>query len=128
MRGKMNFKLNHISIPRPINSDKIARDFYSGLLNLEEMPTPSALEFRQPIWYRLDENRELHIYVIESEQNVTTNRHFCLEAENNLKQLFTRLKDADIKVWEPVPVPDRFRFFCEDPFGNVIEFIQFYEK
>jgi hypothetical protein len=33
-----------------------------------------------------------------------------------------RLVEAGFKPWGPEPIPGRPRFFCRDPFGNIIEF------
>jgi len=48
-------------------------------------------------------------------------RHLCLEVED-LEALRRQLQAAGYRPYDDIPIPNRPRFFCRDPFGNLIEF------
>jgi len=52
---------------------------------------------------------------VDDEQN-----HFCLVVDD-LAAYRQRLTEAGIAITEADPIPTRPRFFCRDPFGNLLE-------
>jgi catechol 2,3-dioxygenase-like lactoylglutathione lyase family enzyme len=113
----MTTRLQHVSVPRPPGSDDRARAFYGGLLGLEELPPPAALE--GVLWYRLGA-AELHLFS-ERERLPELRQHLCLEVDD-LEALRERLEVAGVATQDATPIPGRPRFFCRDPFGNRLEF------
>lgn len=115
----MNFRIQHVSVPRPPGSDDAARRFYGEILGLEEITPPASLRDLNVIWYRLG-NTELHILTEEPQGQDHSGRHFCV-AVDDVEALHERLEAAGIAVVGTTPIPGRPRYFIRDPFGNLIE-------
>ncbi|MEZ4868820.1 MAG: VOC family protein [Caldilineaceae bacterium] len=113
-------RLQHVSVPRPPGSDDVARAFYGAVLGLAEMPPPQALHHLNVIWYRLGGGTELHLLTEEPGGQDHSGRHFCL-AVDDVEALRLRLEAAGVTVVGDIPIPGRPRYFCRDPFGNLIE-------
>lgn len=116
----MKVRLQHVSIPRPPDSDEVTRQFYGGLLGLEEKPAPSSIVSLGLIWYWVGDDSELHIFTEDSIDDPSI-RHFCLVVDD-IDSIQKKIADAGYEVWEPEKIPGRPRFFCRDPFRNIIEF------
>ncbi|MFO7630994.1 MAG: VOC family protein [Caldilinea sp.] len=116
----MTFRLQHVAIPRPPDTDTPARAFYGELLGLTELAPPHTLRTLGVIWYQVGVESELHIYVEEPMGQDHSGRHFCLAVED-VESLRVRLIEAGVSVVGDVPIPDRQRYFVRDPFGNLIE-------
>lgn len=115
----MNFRIQHVSVPRPPGSDDAARRFYGEILGLEEITPPASLRDLNVIWFRLG-NTELHILTEEPQGQDHSGRHFCV-AVDDVEALRERLEAAGIAVVGTTPIPGRPRYFIRDPFGNLIE-------
>ncbi len=115
-------RLQHVSIPRPPGEEsaKLADAFYSGIVGLESKPVPSTIKHLDLVWFVIADDSELHVFAEET-QNDKTGRHFCL-AIDNLADLRQKLVDANYETWEPEAIRGRPRFFCRDPFKNIVEF------
>ncbi len=116
----MTARLQHVSIPRPPNSDDITRKFYGGLIGLEEKPAPVSIQSMGLIWFKVGGDSELHVFT-EDSINDPSIRHFCLVVDD-VHILRKKLEDGNYEVWDVEPIPGRPRFFCRDPFRNIIEF------
>lgn len=112
--------LQHVSIPRPPGSEEMTRAFYSGVLGLEELPVPSTIQHFDLIWFALGPDAELHVFSQEPIESATR-QHFCLVVED-LPGLRKKLVEGGYETWEPDVIRGRPRFFCRDPFQNIIEF------
>jgi catechol 2,3-dioxygenase-like lactoylglutathione lyase family enzyme len=115
----LNFRIQHVSVPRPPGSDDAARRFYGEILGLEEITPPASLRDLNVIWFRLG-NTELHILTEEPQGQDHSGRHFCV-AVDDVEALRERLEAAGIAVVGTTPIPGRPRYFIRDPFGNLIE-------
>lgn len=111
-------RVQHVSIPRPPGSDAQTRAFYGELLRLEELPTPDSIKKYDVIWFRLGDT-ELHVFRCD-EINEHLGRHFCIEVDD-LDALRQRLAEAGYAPEDTDIIPNRPRFYCNDPFGNMIE-------
>lgn len=120
----MAFMLQHVSIPRPPGeaSADLARQFYSGLIGLTEKPVPSSITHLDLVWFIIGEETELHVFAEEVEANAS-GRHFCLSIDD-VDTLQKALSQGGYETWFPEKIPGRPRFFCRDPFRNIIEFTQ----
>jgi catechol 2,3-dioxygenase-like lactoylglutathione lyase family enzyme len=116
-------RLQHVSIPIPPGGEARARDFYSGRLGLEERDVPPKLDPNQLIWFRVGGDLELHLF-IEAEPPRDA-RHFCLVVDEDLNGLRARLEAAGVETNDTTPIVGRPRFFCRDPFGNLVELTRF---
>lgn len=114
-------EIQHVSIPRPpgAESREQARRFFAGLLGLEEKPVPKSIQHLDLIWFQVGD-RELHCFSEESIDD-PSGRHFCLVVED-VNAVRSKLAEAGYEPWSPEEIPGRPRFFCRDPFNNIIEF------
>jgi hypothetical protein len=113
--------LQHVSIPRPpgLESRKQAQVFFGELLGLVEIPVPHSIQHLDLVWFQVGKS-ELHVFSEEAPDN-KSGRHFCLVTAN-VEGTRQKLLDAGYEPWNPEVIPGRPRFFCRDPFGNIIEF------
>ena len=95
------------------------RRFYGGVLGLEERPTPSTLAGTTLLWFSAGEGLELHFF--PGVPDPKAGRHFCLDIED-LEETRRRLQEAGLEPYDDTPIPNRPRFFCRDPVGNLVEF------
>lgn len=116
----MNIGLQHVSVPRPPDSDEVARHFYGEVLGLTEVTPPKALADLNVIWYRLAGDTEIHLLTEEPAGQDHSGRHFCL-AVDDVEALRQQLEAAGVTVVGTTRIPGRPRYFCRDPFGNMIE-------
>ena len=120
----MKIVLQHVSIPRPPGKEsaETARAFYNGVLGLAVKPTPVTIEHLDLVWFNITEDTELHVFS-ENDSDTASARHFCLNVEN-LDGMIQTLKDAGYEPWMPEEITGRPRYFCRDPFDNIVEFTQ----
>jgi catechol 2,3-dioxygenase-like lactoylglutathione lyase family enzyme len=111
--------LQHVSSPFAAGGDGDLRAFYGELLGLRELPTPTSLGHLDLVWFAAGDGLELHFF--SGETDPVTARHFCLEVED-LDETRQRLLDAGRQPYDDTPIPNRPRFFCRDPAGNLVEF------
>lgn len=119
---KINIRrLNHVQICVPFGEEERVREFYGGLLGLEEIEKPEVLKKNGGLWYKIADI-QLHVGV-EDTGGKASKRHPGFEVEDvrgvraYLEQSGVRTKD------EPTLAGvERFSFF--DPFGNRIELLE----
>jgi catechol 2,3-dioxygenase-like lactoylglutathione lyase family enzyme len=112
-------RLQHVSIPIPSGSEEQARAFYGDLLGLEERDVPPHLEPERFIWFNAGApDLELHLMI--GSRPPEGGHHLCLELQQ-LEDLRARLDKAGFETSDTTPIVGRTRFFCRDPFGNLLE-------
>ena len=116
----MRARLQHVSIPRPPGGEAATRAFYGDLLGLAEMAPPNSLNSIELIWFKIGDDAELHVFR-EDPLDDPSVRHYCLVVED-LAILREKLSAAGYAPYDDMPIPGRPRFFCRDPFNNIIEF------
>jgi catechol 2,3-dioxygenase-like lactoylglutathione lyase family enzyme len=115
-------RLQHVSTPYPEGRQDDVRAFYGGVLGLREKPLPDSLADQALVWFDAgDGEMELHFLVDEAGIDGRAARHFCLEVDD-LDGIRARLGDAGYETRDTTPIRHRPRFFCRDPFGNLLEF------
>lgn len=113
-------RLQHVSLLIPPGTQEAVRAFYRRLIGLEEKQPPADLAQRGIVWFAADEGEmELH-FIPTTEHLVENEQHFCL-AVDDLDEYRRRLSAAGVTIIEATPIPSRPRFFCRDPFGNLVE-------
>ncbi len=117
----MKFQLHHVSIPRAPGSDAMTRGFYGGVLGFEEIPAAASVMYLDVLWFKIGEASELHVFADESLDD-SSFRHFCLLVDD-LAGMRDKLAAAGYAPYDGDVIPGRPRFFCRDPFGNLIEFL-----
>lgn len=115
----IRLELQHVSVPIPDDGRDLARAFYGGLLGLEERDVPPKLDPSQLVWFRVGDDRELHLFASGEPQ--PRSQHFCLRLDQGLAELRERLEAAGVEVDDTEEIIGRPRFMCRDPFGNRIE-------
>jgi catechol 2,3-dioxygenase-like lactoylglutathione lyase family enzyme len=114
-------RLQHVSTPYPRGRQDDVRAFYGGLLGLTEKPVPASLAGQELIWFESGPDElELHFLPDPVAPDPRALRHFCLEVES-LDGYRSRLKAAGVEISYQTEIPNRPRFFCRDPFGNLVE-------
>jgi hypothetical protein len=118
----MPIRIQHVSIPYSPGQQTTARSFYGDLFGLTEIPVPTTLSDYPIIWYRLGDT-ELHLYS-EEPRDDASGRHFCfaLDSVAEMETLRQRLSNGGVAVNDAIEIPSRPRYFCRDPFNNLIEF------
>jgi catechol 2,3-dioxygenase-like lactoylglutathione lyase family enzyme len=111
----------HVQLAMPAGEEATARAFYGGLLGLDEVEKPAALQGRGGVWFRLGA-QELHLGV-EADFRPARKAHPAF-AVDHLERLRRRLDAHGVPTRDDVTLPDRTRFYCDDPFGNRLEFVQ----
>jgi catechol 2,3-dioxygenase-like lactoylglutathione lyase family enzyme len=118
-------RLQHVSIAIPVGGEAAARDFYGRLLGLAEKGVPPHLDPSGLIWFRLGEpDLELHLMLVD--EPAPERPHLCIELPS-LEDLRERLETAGISTSDATEIVGRPRFFCRDPFGNLLEFTRITE-
>jgi len=114
-------KLDHVQLAMPPGAEDTAREFFSGILGMVEEEKPDALAGRGGCWFRSN-SLVLHIGV-DNDFRPQKKAHpaICVA---DIDQLASKLQEHRIPVVRDDSLPDRMRFYSEDPFGNRIEFIQ----
>ena len=114
-------RLQHVSVIIREGGQAEARAFYGGLLGLEEKTPPRSLAHLNLVWFVVGEGEmELHCSPNGPVPRGNEAHHFCLEVDD-LAAYRDRLTGAGVEVSEAEPIPSRPRFFCRDPFGNLLE-------
>jgi len=111
--------LQHVSSPYPEGEAASVRRFYGEILGLREQPTPSTLAGMSLVWFSAGDGLELHFF--PGAQHVESTRHFCFDIDD-LEETRHRLEEAGLAPYDDTPIPNRPRFFCRDPVGNLVEF------
>jgi catechol 2,3-dioxygenase-like lactoylglutathione lyase family enzyme len=113
-------RLDHVQICIPFGEEERAREFYTGVLGLEEIEKPDALKPNGGLWFKVADI-QLHIGVEEMQGK--SKRHPAFEVEG-LEQIREHLRENQVKIKEETEVPGLNRFSFFDPFGNRIEFME----
>ena len=111
--------LQHVSSPFPDGEQATIRRFYGEVLGLREVPPPSSLESMRLVWYSAGPGLELHFF--PGQPDPTAARHLCLDIED-LEETRRDLAAAGLEPYDDISIPNRPRFFCKDPVGNLLEF------
>ncbi len=112
-------RLQHVSIAIAADGADAAREFYGGLLGLEEKPVPPKLDPNELIWFAAAGDLELHL--LRSGDVPPPSAHFCLAVDEGLDELRARIETAGTETFTATEIIGRPRFFCRDPFGNLVE-------
>jgi catechol 2,3-dioxygenase-like lactoylglutathione lyase family enzyme len=115
-------RFDHVQIAAPPGCEAEARRFFGDLLGLPEIEKPEPLRQRGGVWFAVG-SHQLHIGV-EPEFAPARKAHpaFAL-SPTDLDLLAGRLKTAGFAVSWDSSLPEQRRFYCQDPWGNRIEFL-----
>ncbi len=117
--------IDHVQVAAPAGREAETRTFYGGLLGLEEIAKPPALDARGGCWFRAGAH-ELHVGVADPFTPARkAHPAFRVESRVGLQELAERLASAGTEVeWAADgEIPGIVRFHVHDPFGNRIELV-----
>lgn len=115
-------RLQHTAMSIPAGGQGTVRAFYGGVLGLEEKQPPQSLAHLNLVWFAAgDGEMELHFRPDPHPPGGTDQRHICLVVDD-LEDYRRRLQEAGATITSAEPIPNRPRFFCRDPLGNLLEF------
>lgn len=112
--------IDHIQLAMPAGGEESARKFYRDILELKEVPKPPRLSVRGGCWFTGAIN--IHLGV-EVEFRPAQKAHPAFIVAD-LRNCAHKLSAAGFAVHWDESIPHRKRFFCADPFGNRIEFVE----
>jgi catechol 2,3-dioxygenase-like lactoylglutathione lyase family enzyme len=110
-----------VQLAVPAGSEQRCREFWNGVLGFAEVPKPPVLAARGGCWFRAGPV-EVHLGVDEP-FTPARRAHPGLLVEG-LTELADRLESAGHPVTRDGDFPGHDRFYCADPFGNRLEFLQ----
>ena len=118
---KINFiRLDHVQVCIPRGAEGRAREFYGGLLGLEEIEKPEAVRGNGGVWYSV---ADVQLHVGVEDAVAPSKRHPAFEVENvEGVRAFLEQNGALTRDESDIPGLRRFSFF--DPFGNRIELLE----
>ncbi len=114
-------RLQHVSLPIPPGAQEQGREFYGEVVGLSEKTPPAVLVPSGVVWFDAgDGDRELHLVPDPDGLTPGAKRHFCFEVDD-VPGTRARFDSAGFETFDQSVIPNRPRFFCRDPFGNLIE-------
>lgn len=118
----MLINIHHIQITIPVGEEESARDFYCGILKLEEIPKPQNLYGRGGLWLVLG-NQQIHIGTESDFGRIKTKAHIAYQV-NDLIYWREKLSSVNIECKDGIPIKGMLRFEFRDPFDNRIELLE----
>ena len=116
--------LDHVQVAAPPACEAAAREFYGGLLGMQELDKPDTLRGRGGCWFAIAAAgaQQLHIGV-EEDFRPARKAHpaFRIARFDELRQ---RLTDHGCPVIDDNEIAGVRRFFSYDPWGNRLEFVE----
>jgi len=113
--------IHHVQLACPAGSEPRLRDFYAGVLGLDELSKPPILAARGGCWFR-GHGIELHLGV-EAAFRPARKAHPGLLV-HDIDDWAGRLAAAGADVAWDGDFPGMRRFFSHDPVGNRLEFLE----
>ena len=114
-------RLHHVQLAMPRGEEQTARDFFAGVLGMDEVPKPAALAARGGAWFRSGEV-ELHLGVEDA--FVPARKAHPAIVVDDLDDLAARLAASGQEARWDDEFPGHRRIYADDPFGNRLEFLQ----
>lgn len=113
--------IHHVQLACPAGSEQALREFYGGVLGLEELQKPPVLAARGGCWFR-GHGIELHLGVEDGFRPARKAHPGLLVT--GLDGWADRLRNAGYPVAFDDEFPGMRRFYSEDPNGNRLEFLE----
>ncbi len=112
---------DHVQLAMPAGEEDRAREFYSGMLGMGELPKPEELRARGGVWF-VSGGVQLHLGV-EADFRPAQKAHPALRCDD-LAGLQRRLETAGVTITQGGTFEDGLQHvYVVDPFGNRIELV-----
>lgn len=115
------FALDHVQLAMPPGGERLAAQFYSGVLCMDQVPKPEAMRASGGVWFRSGAV-ELHLGV-ETGFRPARKAHPAIRVDD-LDAFAARCHYAGLAVEWDTRFPGVRRFYVHDPFGNRLELLQ----
>jgi catechol 2,3-dioxygenase-like lactoylglutathione lyase family enzyme len=115
--------IDHVQVAAPPGCEAQARRFYGEILGLQEIEKPELLQAGGGVWFQLG-SQQLHIGVSERFSPAEKAHPGFLVASSAIDELAAALTDAGAPVLWDERIPDRRRFYTQDPWGNRVELVE----
>ena len=112
--------IDHVQLGMPPGGEDRAREFYTGILGLAEVPKPPPLAARGGCWFE-SETVKVHLGV-EPDFQPATKAHPAFVVAG-LRELVDRCRQDGHRVIDE-PLPGYARVYVHDPFGNRLELME----
>ena len=113
--------LDHVQLAMPLGQEALAREFYSGVLGLTEVPKPANLAMRGGAWF---EGGTLRVHLgVEAGFHPAKKAHPAFLVQQ-LAALAKHLQRTGVTVVTDEPIAGYNRIYVFDPFGNRIELLE----
>ncbi|MFL6255955.1 MAG: VOC family protein [Pyrinomonadaceae bacterium] len=120
MKIKFN-RLDHVQVCIPVGTEDRAREFYGGLLGLEELEKPEVLKQNGGLWFSV---ADVQLHVGAEDVVAPSKRHPAFEVED-VKSVRTYLEERGVCTKDEPDISGIVhRFSLFDPFGNRIELLE----
>jgi catechol 2,3-dioxygenase-like lactoylglutathione lyase family enzyme len=112
--------IDHVQLAMPVGEEETARQFYSGLLGMREVPKPDELAKRGGCWF---ESGGVQVHLgVEEDFRSAKKAHPAFRC-GDYYGLVSRLRATGVEVTDAEDIPGVRRCHVQDPFGNRIELI-----
>jgi len=113
--------VDHVQLAMPAGREAEAREFYSRLLGIPEIPKPPALAARGGVWF---ESGRVKVHLgVDPDFRPARKAHPGLLVDG-LGRLIDELRGAGYPVVEDEPLESYLRVYVSDPFGNRLELME----
>ena len=112
--------IDHVQLAMPPGAEDIARQFYSGVLGLDEIPKPAVLAVRGGVWFACG-GAQLHLGA-DPDFQAARKAHPALIV-GDFAGFAAHLAGHGIALTPEDEVGGRRRATVADPFGNRVELI-----
>jgi catechol 2,3-dioxygenase-like lactoylglutathione lyase family enzyme len=119
MKIKFN-RLDHVQVCIPRGAEDAARDFYGGLLGLEELEKPEVLKKNGGMWFSI---ADVQLHVGAEDAVAPSKRHPAFEVQD-VPGVRAYLERNGVRTRDEPDIPGVRRFSLFDPFGNRIELLE----
>jgi len=113
-----------VQVAAPPGCEPAARGFFAQLLGLDEIEKPEPLRAHGGAWFALGDGRQLHVGVDEGFAPARKAHPALRVRPGELEALADRVAAAGADVRWDRELPERRRFFTEDPWGNRLELVE----
>jgi catechol 2,3-dioxygenase-like lactoylglutathione lyase family enzyme len=113
-------RLNHVQICIPIGEEAKGREFYCGILGLQEIEKPERMKVNGGFWVEI---ADIQIHIGTENIEGVSKRHPAFEVQE-LEKIQSHLLNHNIRIKEDQPIPGYIRFSFFDYWDNRIELMQ----
>ena len=113
-------RLNHVQICIPSGKENEAREFYTKILGLREIPKPAELISNGGLWY-VAGDIQLHIGVDNEINKSKGHPAFEVIGLENAREYLVKNK---VEIKDEIQIPGQTRFSFFDPFNHRIELLE----